>query len=172
MTKVINKLKSFGAAVFAGSLLVLATGQAQGASSVESMRGSAITADDVAPETKAYGGRPGTHRPVARTFSSQPPVIPHAVDNFDEVTLEENQCLSCHGPDMFKKKNAPLIGKSHFMDREGKKLDSVSALRHNCTQCHVPQVDAPALVDNAFKGDVAKSAGKALAKVKSVSKPQ
>jgi cytochrome c-type protein NapB len=24
--------------------------------------------------------------------------------------------------------------------------------RHNCVQCHVPQVDAPPLVDNQFVG--------------------
>ena len=26
--------------------------------------------------------------------------------------------------------------------------------RHNCTQCHVPQVDAPALVENRFIGNI------------------
>ena len=98
--------------------------------------------------------RPGTQPKVARTFSTQPPVIPHAVDNFDEITLEENQCLSCHGPDVYEKKNAPMIGKSHFIDRNGNKLATTSSARHNCVQCHVPQIDAPPLVENAFKGDV------------------
>jgi cytochrome c-type protein NapB len=36
-------------------------------------------------------------------------------------------------------------------------LDEASARRHNCVQCHVPQVDAPPLVGNDFKGDVAEA---------------
>lgn len=129
--------------------------QALAADATQSMRGADVSAADGAGETKAYTGkRPGTQPPVARTFSTQPPVIPHAVENFDEITLEENQCLSCHGADVFKKKNAPKIGDSHFLNREGKKLEAASAARHNCLQCHVPQVDAPPLVENAFKGDI------------------
>ena len=91
---------------------------------------------------------------MARTYRDQPPVIPHAVENFDEINLEENQCLTCHSADNYKKKKAPKIGDSHFRDREGKVLQTSSALRHNCTQCHVAQVDAPPLVENDFKGDI------------------
>ena len=120
------------------------------------MRGAEVPAVDEAPAAKKYlGGKPGGQEKVARTFKDQPPVIPHAVENFDEITLEENQCLSCHGPDVYKKKNAPKIGDSHFRDRDGKVLAEASALRHNCVQCHVPQVDAPPLVENSFKGDIA-----------------
>ncbi len=126
----------------------------------KSMRGAEITTPDVAPEPKAYqGGKPGGGQKLARTFQGQPPVIPHAVTNFDEITLEENQCLTCHGADVYKKKNAPKVGDSHFMDRDGNKLAGISSLRHNCVQCHVPQVDAPPLVESTFKGVVAKSAG-------------
>ncbi len=125
------------------------------------MRGADVTAPDVAPEAKKYlGGKPGSHEKVARTYRDQPPVIPHAVDNFDEITLEENQCLSCHGADTYKKKNAPKVGDSHFRDRNGNLLQEASAGRHNCVQCHVPQVDAPPLVGNTFQGDLAKTASK------------
>jgi cytochrome c-type protein NapB len=124
------------------------------------MRGADVAAVDQAPDAKKYiGGKPGGQEKVARTFNDQPPVIPHAVENFDEITLEENQCLSCHGADTYKKKKAPKIGDSHFLDRDGKKLPSAAAARHNCTQCHVPQVDAPPLVGNDFKGDVAVAKG-------------
>jgi cytochrome c-type protein NapB len=119
------------------------------------MRGAEITAADQAPDVKKYiGGKPGSHEKVARTYRDQPPVIPHAVENFDEITLEENQCLTCHSNETYKKKNAPKIGDSHFRDRDGKLLQTTSSLRHNCTQCHVPQVDAPPLVENDFKGDI------------------
>ena len=132
------------------------------------MRGADVSAPDQAPDAKKYvGGKPGGQQKVARTFKDQPPVIPHAVENFDEITLEENQCLTCHGADVYKKKNAPKIGDSHFLDRDGKKMEEAAARRHNCVQCHVPQVDAPPLVDNNFKGDIAEAKpGKATAKKK------
>lgn len=143
------------ASVLAAAALALCLPLSHAAEPAKSMRGADVNAADTAADTKAYAGkRPGTQPLVARTFSTQPPVIPHAVENFDEITLEENQCLSCHGLDVYKKKNAPVIGQSHFVDRDGKKLASASAARHNCVQCHVPQVDAPPLVDNGFQGDV------------------
>ena len=122
------------------------------------MRGADVAAVDQAPDAKKYaGGKPGGQDKIARTFRDQPPVIPHAVENFDEITLEENQCMSCHGATNYQKKKAPKIGDSHFRDRDGKVLSEASAARHNCVQCHVPQVDAPPLVENNFKGDVADS---------------
>ncbi len=143
------------ATLLSATAWVLFAATAQAADAPKSMRGIDVNAADTPAETKTYSGkRPGTQPTVARTFSTQPPVIPHAVENFDEITLEENQCLSCHGPDVYKKKNAPVVGKSHFIDRNGKKLDTASSARHNCVQCHVPQIDAPPLVENAFQGDV------------------
>ena len=118
-----------------------------------SIRGADVAAADPAPAAKEYvGKRPGTNSSVARTFSTQPPVIPHAVDNFDEVTLTENQCMDCHGPANYVKKNSPKMGDSHFVVvAAGKTFDSS---RHVCTSCHVPQVDAPALVENKFVGNI------------------
>ncbi len=115
------------------------------------MRGADVAAADPAPAATNYvGGRPGTQTVVARTFAQQPPVIPHAVVNFDEVTLTENQCMDCHGPANYEKKNSPKLGDSHFLA----KSTTLDASRYNCTQCHVPQVDAPALVENRFVGNI------------------
>ncbi len=129
---------------------------------VHSLRGAEVSAADQAPEAKTYQGkRPGAQKIVARTFTGQPPVIPHAVENFDDINLEENQCLSCHGPENFKKKQAPEIGISHLSNpRTGEAMKEVSGSRHNCTTCHVPQVDAPPLVENAFKGELPPLVGK------------
>ena len=133
---------------------------AQAQEAPKPMRGADVAAVDQAPDAKKYlGGKPGGQDKVARTFKDQPPVIPHAVENFDEITLEENQCLTCHGAANYQKKKAPKIGDSHFRDREGKLLPEASAARHNCVQCHVPQVDAPPLVENDFKGDIADGNG-------------
>ncbi len=124
------------------------------ADATKSMRGLDVAAPDPVAAEKSYvGKRPGTQEPIVRTFSTQPPVIPHSIENFDEVTLEANQCLDCHGAANYQKKKAPKVGDSHFVTRDGKKLSEASAARHNCVQCHVPQVDAPPLVENAFQGD-------------------
>ena len=120
----------------------------------KSMRGIDVGAADEAAEVKEYAGaRPGKQTPIVRTFSTQPPVVPHAVERFDEINLEGNQCLDCHGAANYKKANAPKIGDSHFVDRNGKKHEDATNARYNCTQCHVPQIDAPALVESDFKGD-------------------
>ncbi|HZV55375.1 MAG TPA: nitrate reductase cytochrome c-type subunit [Rhodocyclaceae bacterium] len=131
-------------------------GCAQQFAGIKSMRGADVAASDSAAPAKVYvGEKPGLQKPIARTFDGQPPLIPHTVNNFDEITLEENQCMSCHSREKFKEKNAPVVGESHFINpATGQKLAAVSMARHNCTQCHVPQVDAPPLVDNKFQGVV------------------
>lgn len=137
--------------VLLASLLAVIVGCATSSEPMVSMRGSDVAAADKAPAATSYAGkRPGTQPTIARTYAQQPPVIPHAVDNFDEVTLAENQCLDCHGPANYVKKNSPKMGDSHFL-AAGKTFDSS---RHVCTSCHVPQVDAPALVENRFIGNI------------------
>lgn len=131
----------------------LAASPALSADAVKSMRGMDAQAPDLAPDEKLNPGkRPGSQKPVPRTFEQQPPVIPHATENFDEITLEENQCLTCHGPEKFKEKKAPKIGDSHFRNQQtGEIMKQVSSARHACVQCHVPQVDAAPLVENTFQ---------------------
>ncbi len=123
---------------------------------VKSMRGDDVAvADRVAAEKSYVGKKPGLQQKIARTYAEQPPLIPHAVENFDEITLEENQCMSCHSAATYQKKNAPKIGDSHFINpATGEKLAEGSNARHNCVQCHVAQVDAPPLVENAFVGNL------------------
>jgi len=83
-----------------------------------------------------------------RSFSLQPPLIPHDISDY-EVNTDENACLECHAdPDS----DAPELSKTHFKDREGKTHDEVSSLRYFCLQCHVGQVKAEPLVENTFKG--------------------
>ena len=138
--------------ILAAALAAVAYGCTQ-FGGVSTLRGADTAAVDQAPaEQKAYTGKkPGLQKPIARTFSTQPPLIPHAVDNFDEITVESNQCMECHGMDSYQKKNAPRIGDTHL--DAGKKL--VTMDRYQCNTCHVPQVDAKPLVDNTFVGNIA-----------------
>lgn len=142
--------------IVAALTAALLLGCAQQFAGIKSMRGVDVAAGDSAAAMKEYKGeKPGLQQKIARTFEGQPPLIPHAVNNFDEITLEENQCMSCHSREKFKEKNAPVVGDSHFINpATGQTLTKLSMARHNCVQCHVPQVDAPPLVENKFVGHV------------------
>ena len=45
-----------------------------------------------------------------------------------------------------------MAGKSHYIGAGGKEMQTISASRYFCTQCHVPQRDVKPLVENIFKG--------------------
>jgi cytochrome c-type protein NapB len=83
-------------------------------------------------------------RPIARTFTHQPPLIPHEIEDY-AITLEKNDCLECHGD---KDSEAPRPDQSHYRDRQA---EEISSLWYFCTQCHVRQDRAKPLVDNTFK---------------------
>lgn len=119
----------------------------------KSLRGTDATASDQVFATPTYTGkRPGSQTGYARTYSTQPPLIPHAVENFDEVSLTDNQCLECHATTNAKKKGAPAVSDKHLAGGSQAGGTSVTA-RHACVMCHVPQSDAAPLVQNAFAGD-------------------
>ncbi len=110
------------------------------------------TTDQVFATRTWFGNRPGSQEGFTRTYSTQPPLIPHALENFDEVTLGDNQCLECHSPATAAKKQAPVLSKTHLVG-PGAGSGQVSGARHACVMCHVQQSDAPPLVANTFRGD-------------------
>lgn len=118
------------------------------------MRGADVTAPDRAPEVKAYVAKvPGVGQPqlIARTFVGQPPMVPHTVDQYVPLTMEENACLECHLTQELRGQKVPQMGVSHFIKgKTGKQ--GVSMDRFQCDTCHVPQVDAKPLVDSKFVG--------------------
>jgi cytochrome c-type protein NapB len=86
----------------------------------------------------------------ARNYPEQPPVIPHQTRDY-QITLNANKCLTCHSRQFTEQSQAPMISITHFMDRDGQILASVTPRRYFCTQCHVSQADTPPLVENTFK---------------------
>ncbi len=87
-----------------------------------------------------------------RNFKKQPPLIPHKVDKY-RITLKNNGCLKCHSEKAYKKEDAPKVGDSHYIARDGKKLEHVSRRRYFCVQCHIPQVDSDPLVENTYENE-------------------
>jgi len=85
-----------------------------------------------------------------RNYRQQPPLIPHRIDRY-EIDVKVNQCLRCHDWPNNVQENAPMVSATHYLDRDGNKLDKVSSNRWFCVQCHVPQADAKPLVENNFQ---------------------
>jgi len=85
-----------------------------------------------------------------RNYPMQPPTIPHKIDNY-QTDLRTNKCLSCHSRKQTEDSQAPMISVTHYMDRDGNFLATVSPRRYFCKQCHVIQTEAKPLVGNDFK---------------------
>ena len=126
---------------------------AQQVAGVQTLRGADAAMADKAPDEKIYPGKkPGVQKLIARTFKGQPPLVPHATDNFDEITVTENQCLDCHGLENYKEKKSPKLLDSHLVASGTGKVLMLD--RYQCNSCHVAQVDAKPLVANTFVGNM------------------
>src|SRR6476646_2589519 len=84
-----------------------------------------------------------------RNYPEQPPLIPHSIESY-QVDLNGNKCLSCHARSRTGESRAPMISITHFMDRDGQFLATISPRRFFCTECHVSQSDIKPPVANNF----------------------
>jgi nitrate reductase (cytochrome), electron transfer subunit len=87
---------------------------------------------------------------MGRAYRQQPPLIPHRMEKY-QINRKVNQCLRCHDWPYNSEEGAPKVSETHYFNRNGVALDTVSGTRWFCTQCHVPQVQGRALVRNKFK---------------------
>lgn len=117
-------------------------------SDVMSLRGDEIDNTAQKPSKKRIVSVSGG---IERSYEQQPPMIPHTVDKY-EINLKTNGCLKCHSEKTYEREKAPKVGDSHYIDRDGKVLKTVSSRRYFCMQCHAPQVGAEPLVQNNFVG--------------------
>ena len=137
---IVTLTTALGVMIFSGAVV---------AGAVDSLRlGQPLDEDSKAPAKKSAlvvkGG-------IERSYKQQPPVVPHEVEK-DEINLKVNTCMNCHSEKTYEQKKAPKIGDSHYVDRDGKVLDTLSSRRYFCNQCHAPQVSAEPLVENNFEG--------------------
>lgn len=87
---------------------------------------------------------------LPRDFVQQPPLIPHSTKGYN-ITKNFNKCLDCHSWSRAQETGATKISITHFRDRDGHELSTISPRRYFCVQCHVPQTDAKPLVNNTFR---------------------
>lgn len=137
-------------AVAAGAaLVVVGTGLAQDrGANLQGLGGGAVMnqvnpAPDVDRQSYSDGG-------FGRAYRQQPPLIPHKVDGY-QVTPTNNACMNCHDWPANNKYKAPKVSETHYVDRQGVRLDKIAGTRYFCQQCHVPQADARPLVGNTFQ---------------------
>ncbi len=99
--------------------------------------------------------QPGSSHPLGRAFENSPPLIPHDLTGMLPIHETKNICKSCHMPEFAPSIGATPIPKTHLMDMvTGKDLKGeLDGKRHNCMQCHVPQVRIPPAVVNIFQGE-------------------
>jgi len=111
---------------------------------------------------------------IKRAFQDAPPMIPHDTEGMLPITINNNQCTSCHNPDMAESMGATPLPKSHFTDFrpvhkfDGKKFETTAKVlnnevaiksngselvgaRFNCTQCHAPQSAGNLAVESTFE---------------------
>lgn len=130
------------------AILVLAgIAVAQDMAGLRDLRGDVAPTEEVSPPPIYNEINDDKRR--ARNYPEQPPVIPHNIRDYS-VTLNANKCLTCHTREFTAQSQAPMISITHFMDREGQVLATVTPRRYFCTQCHVTQAEAPDLVENRF----------------------
>jgi cytochrome c-type protein NapB len=132
------------ALVWLAIALMAATGVR--AEDVRSLRGAAAIDQTGAAAAPAALNAEGRYN---RAYRQQPPLIPHETADY-EINLADNQCLMCHDWPGNADAGAPKVSETHYLDRNGVAQNKVAGVRWFCTQCHVPQVNAPALVENTF----------------------
>jgi cytochrome c-type protein NapB len=124
----------------------LAPSALAGEETIATLRGATIgEAPDAPPMAKVM------NKDLRRTrnYPEQPPTIPHKIDGY-QVDLNSNKCMNCHSRVATGQSQAPMVSITHFMDRDGQFLASVSPRRYFCNQCHVVQTEARPLVANDF----------------------
>ena len=120
---------------------------AQAPRAVDAMRGATPVGDESRPPPLGNVENKDVRR--ERSYSMQPPTIPHKIDGY-QVDRNVNACLGCHSRGRAPVTQAVAVSVSHYMDRDGNFLATISPRRYFCEQCHVPQVDAKPLVGNSF----------------------
>lgn len=131
------------------AIIVVGTGFAQDASvQVKSLGGGqTLNQLNVAPDVERQSTPDGG---FGRAYRQQPPLIPHQVDRY-QISPTNNACMNCHDWPGNIEAKAPKVSETHYVDRQGARLDKIAGTRYFCQQCHVPQADARPLVGNNFQ---------------------
>ena len=133
--------------LLAAAILTVALSSVVMAETFSALRGSTPLNQEGSPPALTPEQNTSVREP--RNYPEQPPVIPHSTEGY-EVSINANKCLSCHARTRVHESQAPMISITHFIDRDGQFLASISPRRYFCTECHVPQHNVRPPVENDF----------------------
>ncbi len=110
----------------------------------------------VAPPAGLEPGENATVEPYAEGI---PPTIPHEVNDYLPIRVDENACIECHvDPDLVgqsvEEGEPTPAPASHFTDLRrapGTLTRELIGARYDCSQCHVPQAETAPLVENEIR---------------------
>lgn len=133
------------------------------------------TSDTFGSKAKYSTTYAGSGHKIDRAFQDAPPMIPHDVEGMLPIKINDNQCISCHMPEVASSMGATAIPVSHLTDFRPKhnisgqkfnktvdnmkneiaitknKEGKLTGARFNCSQCHAPQSTAKLAVENTFE---------------------
>ncbi|MGI9419185.1 MAG: nitrate reductase cytochrome c-type subunit [Geminicoccaceae bacterium] len=132
--------------IAAGLLIAMAASALAAEPDIATLRSTALEEHDEAPRMMP---EENTDLRKSRNYPEQPPIIPHKIEGY-QVDMRVNKCLTCHSRNAIEDSQAPMVSITHFMDRDGQFLASISPRRYFCNQCHVPQHEVKPLIDNDF----------------------
>jgi cytochrome c-type protein NapB len=133
--------------LLAAAILTVALSSVVMAETFSALRGSTPLNQEGSPPALTPEQNTSVREP--RNYPEQPPVIPHSTEGY-EVSINANKCLSCHARTRIHESQAPMVSITHFIDRDGQFLASISPRRYFCTECHVPQHNVRPPVENGF----------------------
>ena len=129
-----------------GLIVALAVSALAAEPDIATLRSTALDENDDAPRMMPESN---TDLKKARNYPEQPPIIPHKIEGY-QVDINVNKCLACHSRNAVEDSQAPMVSITHFMDRDGQFLASISPRRYFCNQCHVPQHEVKPPIGNSF----------------------
>lgn len=141
-----NKLYMFAvlALLVAGNVWAQAVPMA----SIEGLRGPTPLAQE--PNQAPMPKEVNDDKKRTRSYPEQPPIIPHQIRDY-QVDLNANKCLTCHARKATEITQATTISITHYMDRDGQFLATISPRRYFCNQCHVGQDEVTPPVASTFE---------------------
>ena len=107
--------------------------------------------DTPLPEPFDYDGSAGL---LPALSADEPPMIPHEIRSFEQITVSRNRCLRCHllpeqvGETVAEGDATPIPADHYLSLPEGDQPAKLDGGRWVCTQCHVSQSNSEQLVRN------------------------
>ncbi len=114
-----------------------------------------MTEELVVPASSDKLPNAGDSETIDRSFENCPPNIPHAIADFVPITLDDNQCIECHLPDVAEDFGATSVPASHMYDiRTQQETGSqLNGAMYSCMLCHAAMTDADPVIDNNFQAE-------------------